>query len=251
MKRVDNIRSLQEEYGGLGYLRVKDTGVHPIEVDKIIGSVGRPQDLDSNFRFKWRRPTERYLTIKKMMEEGKILPPIEVYKIRDEYYVLDGHHRVAAAKELRQKFIDAHIFQAYPLRPRREDILYSYRESFREKTGLDIPLTEPSGYENFLSQIEDYAKRNNVSFKEAVSGWYKEFLEDCRLIKREKVDRIFRDKTIGDLYLYVCTHKWYKSEEQGREVTFKEALKSFKKLYGNGEESRLRFLKWIPVRLWI
>lgn len=248
MKR-GNIRSLQEEYGGLGYLRIKDIGIHPIEVDKIIGSVGRPQDLDSNFRFKSKRPTERYLTIKKMMEEGEILPPIEVYKIRDEYYVLDGHHRVSAAKELKQKFIDAHVFEAYPLRPRREDILYAYRESFKEKTGLDIVLTEPSGYENFLSQIEDYSKKNNIPFEEAISGWYQEFLEYSKLIKKEKIDRMFRDKTIGDLYLYICTHKWYKSEEQGREVTFKEALKSFKRLYSNREEPKFRLLKWLPVRL--
>lgn len=250
MKRTNSIRSLQEEYGGLGYLSVKDIGIHPIEVDKIIGSVGRPQDLDANFRFRWKRPTERYLTIRRKMEEGEILPPIEVYKIRDEYYVLDGHHRVSAAKELKQKFIDAHVFQAYPLRPKREDILYSYRESFREKTGLDIPLTEPSGYENFLSQIEDYAEKNNISFKEAVNGWYQEFLEDCRLIEKEKLNKIFKDKTLGDLYLYVCTHKWYKSEEQNREVSFKEALKSFKRLYSDRREPRLGILKWLPVRLW-
>lgn len=250
MKRVGSVRSLQEEYGGLGYLRIKDIGIHPIEVDKIIGSVGRPQDLDANFRFRWKRPTERYLTIKSKMEKGDILPPIEVYKIRDEYYVLDGHHRVSAAKELRQKFIDAHVFQASPLRPKREDIIYSYRESFRERTGLDIPLTEPSGYDNFLSQIEDYGKKNNVSFKEAIDGWYKEFLEGCRLIKKERLDRIFKDKTVGDLYLYICTHKWYKSEEQNREISFREALKSFKRLYNERRGTKLSLLRWLPVQLW-
>ncbi|HOP56466.1 MAG TPA: hypothetical protein PLK33_07055, partial [bacterium] len=98
------------------------------------------------------------------------------------------------------------------------------------------------------SQIEDYAKRNNVSFKEAVKGWYEEFLEDCRLIKREKIDRIFRDKTIGDLYLYVCTHKWYKSEELGKDMEFKEAIKSFRELYSHRENSGLKFLRWISVR---
>lgn len=247
MKRIGTIKSLQEEYGGIGYLKTRDLGVKAIEVDKIVGSVGRPQDLDENFRFKWRRPTERYLNIKNKMEEGEVLPPIDVYKIRDEYYVLDGHHRVAAAKELRQKFIDAHVIQAYPLRPKREDILYSYKESFKEKTGLDIEMTETVGYENFLKEIEDYASKNKVSFEDAVNLWYKNFLDCCNLIKKEKLDKIFPDKTLGDLYLYVSTHKWYKSEELGRDIGFKEALKSFKELY-RPKNTGLRLLKWLPVR---
>lgn len=247
MKKIRNIKSLQEEYGGIGYLKTRDLGFHAIEVDKIIGSVGRAQDLDADFRFKWRKPSERYLNIKRKMEDGEILPPIEVYKIRDEYYVLDGHHRVAVAKELKQKFIDAHVIQAYPLRPKREDILYSYREAFKERTGLDIEMTEVIGYESFLSEIEDYANKNEISFENAVELWYKNFLDSCELIKREKINRIFPDKTLGDLYLYVSTHKWYKSEELGRDVGFKEALKSFKELY-RPESNGLRFLKWLPIR---
>lgn len=249
MKRIEHIKSLQEEYGGLGYLKTRDLGIHPIEVDKITGSVGRAQDLDANFRFKWKRPTERYLNIKKIMEDGGTIPPIEVFKIRDEYYVLDGHHRVAAAKELKQKFIDAHVIQAYPLKPKREDIIYSYREDFREKTGLDIELTEIVGYKNFLSEIEDYARKNKITFEEAVDIWHKDFLNSCELIKRERLDRLFPDKTLGDLYLYVCTHKWYKSEELGKDVGFKEALKSFKELYEPKRNSGLRFLRWLPGRV--
>jgi len=59
------------------------------------------------------------------MEEGKVLPPIEVYKARlrrqdeetglqiekTEYYVVDGHHRVAMAKKLGQDYLDAHVVE--------------------------------------------------------------------------------------------------------------------------------------------
>ncbi len=248
MKRIGSIKSLQEEYGGIGYLKTINLGVQPIEVDKIVGSVGRPQDLDGNFRFKWRKPSERYLNIKSKMEKGEILPPIEVYKIRDEYYVLDGHHRVAVAKELKQKFIDANVIRAYPLRPKREDIIYSYRESFKEKTGIDIEMTEIAGYENFLSEIEDYASKNKIPFEEAVKLWYRDFLDSCELIKREKLNKMFPDKTLGDLYLYISTHKWYKSEELGRDVGFREALKSFKEFNKSKNHPRLKFLKLLPIR---
>jgi len=244
--------SLQEEYGGLGYLRLRDLGTFPIDVDKIIGSVGRAQDLDGNFKFRTRRPTDRYLSIKKAIENGEILPSIDVYKIRNGYYVIDGHHRVAAAKELGQKFIDAHVIQAYPLRPKREDIIFNYREAFREKTGLDIELTEIGGYENFTSQITQYAKENAISFKEASKRWYKEiFLPSCQIIERGKITKLFPDKTVGDIFLYVCTHKWYRSEEEGKDIGFVEAIKSFRELYKAQNNSRFRLLKWLPIRLFL
>ena len=249
MKRLERVKSLQEEYGGLGYLKTRDLGIKPIEVDKITGSVGRAHDLDGSFRFRWKKPTDRYLNIKRMMEEGKALPPIEVYKIRDEYYVLDGHHRVAAAKELGQRFIDAHIIQAYPLKPKREDLLYSYRESFREKTGLDIELTEINGYEDLLSEIEDYAGRKGLTLEEAVNLWYRDFLSACQLIKREGLNRLFPDKTLGDIYIYISKHKWYKSEELGRDIGIKQAIKSFKELYSDREKPGIRFLRWLPVKI--
>jgi hypothetical protein len=57
------------------------------------------------------------------MQSGRVLPPIEVYKARlrrrhgdrestvTEYYVVDGHYRVAMAKKLGQDFLDAHVVE--------------------------------------------------------------------------------------------------------------------------------------------
>jgi len=57
------------------------------------------------------------------MERGIALPPIEVYKARlrrrrgerdtvvTEYYVVDGHHRVAMARKLGQDYLDAHVVE--------------------------------------------------------------------------------------------------------------------------------------------
>ena len=39
------------------------------------------------------------------MREGEPLPPIEVWAWHGEYYVLDGHHRVAAARALGSDYI--------------------------------------------------------------------------------------------------------------------------------------------------
>jgi ParB-like chromosome segregation protein Spo0J len=64
--------------------------------------------------------TGRYHRIGEAMRAGKTLPPLELYELRErrsgepraddgEYYVVDGHHRVAMARRLGQDFLDAHV----------------------------------------------------------------------------------------------------------------------------------------------
>jgi len=88
----------------------KNKGVLAIEIDKIIGSLGRYFDFTENLLPKRDVLTTRYERIKKIMTEGGILPPIQVYQILDNYFIIDGHHRVAIAKnELNAKYIDADV----------------------------------------------------------------------------------------------------------------------------------------------
>nr|MBL0714873.1 transcriptional regulator [Desulfobacterales bacterium] len=75
-------------------------GVRTVALDRIVGSVGRYQDFDSRFRLKQRLPSERLQHIKTAFREGRVLPPVRLYQIKDEYYALDGNHRIAAAKVL-------------------------------------------------------------------------------------------------------------------------------------------------------
>ena len=52
------------------------------------------------------------------MSRDEVLPAIDVYELRtpcpdgrtrSEYYVVDGHHRVAVARRFGQEFLDAHV----------------------------------------------------------------------------------------------------------------------------------------------
>ena len=45
------------------------------------------------------------------MRAGQALPAIEVYALGEEYYVVDGHHRVAAARALGQLYLDALVHE--------------------------------------------------------------------------------------------------------------------------------------------
>jgi hypothetical protein len=130
-------KSFEREVEAAGVTGRVDGGMRTIPAAKIVGSVGRAQNLRSDFFYRSRRAmTARFVSIGKAMEAGKLLPPIEVYRAKlsrrqgerevenTEYYVVDGHHRVAMAKKLGQDYLDAHVVDyrvAAPQRPAGDD----------------------------------------------------------------------------------------------------------------------------------
>ncbi len=92
-----------------------DRGVCSVPLKQIVGSVGKCRDFDSQFTPKSHVPLDRVISIKRAMLEGKSLPPVILYKINDEYYVLDGNHRIAAAKKLDRFNITAKIVELIPI----------------------------------------------------------------------------------------------------------------------------------------
>ena len=113
-RRRKSVQSLDQERIKYGTLNHRTVGVTAIELDKIVGSVDRYKDFDQNFEWMYRRPDRRSKDIEKAMARGEILPPIEVYELDDRYFVMDGHHRVRAAKIIGQEFMDANVTKLIP-----------------------------------------------------------------------------------------------------------------------------------------
>ena len=88
-------------------------GLRDIPIHSIIGSVGRAHELDTQFRSKLRGWSERHQRITALMQQGKPLPPIKLFLLQSsknaEYYIFDGHHRVAAALQVGFKTINAEV----------------------------------------------------------------------------------------------------------------------------------------------
>lgn len=237
-KRKRHLKSLQEKIEEEKFIIWRDLGYQTIEVEKIVGSVGRYRDFDEEFRPLKGSSLQKLKELEDAILRGKILPPIEVYKIKDEYYVIDGNHRVSIARKLGQKEIDAHVIEYLPPEDSIENILYREKSDFELVTGLrDINLTEIGQYKKLLNQILEHKyymsekRRKEVSVKEAARNWYKNiYLPIVKVIEKERILEAFPGRTLSDLYVYISDHKWLESQRKGYDIGFHKAIDDFKHL---------------------
>ena len=220
-KKPEETKSFRESQINEAAFDTVNRGSCSVPLKQITGSVGRYQDFDNRFRIKKHIPSERLENIKASMRAGKRLPPVKLYQIKDEFYVLDGNHRVSAAKEFSHDTILANIVEFIPSKNTLENVLYRQRSLFLEKTGLSqtIDLTELGQYDYLSQQIEthqDYLWRitgRKVSTRDAAQDWYKTIYSPLiTIIEKEHLIRHFKNRTLSDLFAYISYHQW----EEGR-----------------------------------
>ena len=84
-------------------------GLKVVPLDKIIGSEGRARDFDRAFFPRQRHTKERWLNIASAFHAQVPLPPVDLVKVGDIYFVKDGHHRISVARAQGQAFVDAQV----------------------------------------------------------------------------------------------------------------------------------------------
>jgi len=213
----DEVKSFAEDQKEEAAFESRERGRQLVPLDKIVGSVGRYKDFDSQFRPKQHLVSERYENIKQAYRAGHRMPPVKLYQIKDEYYVLDGNHRIAAAKELKHTDVEAQIIEFIPSKNTLENVLYTQRAEFKEKTGLpyEIILTEVGQYEYLLEQIgkhQAYLSRTgggDVNFAAAAMDWYETIYRPLTaVIRGGGLLNLFPERTLDDLYAYISRHRW-------------------------------------------
>src|SRR5512134_2276287 len=106
--RSNELLSYEEVASKLKLQGRSDKGIQSILVDAIIGSVGRYTDFTRTFLPRHAQDQQRWANVKAMTFDLVGLPPVEVYKVSEVYFVLDGNHRVSIARQEGWKEIQAH-----------------------------------------------------------------------------------------------------------------------------------------------
>ncbi len=203
-----------------------ERGIQDIPLDAIVGSVGRYTDFTRTFLPRNPSDQQRWVNVKASLEEGGF-PPIDVYKVSDVYFVLDGNHRVSVARQEGWKTIQANVIEVsseVPLAPdtNPDDLIVKaeYAQFLREtelnhkRPNVDLSVTIPGQYEKLRQQIhihQYYAcvdRQEDVSFDDALLDWYDTvYIPLAETIRDRGLLRWFPDRTITDFYLWVTEHR--------------------------------------------
>ena len=211
-------------------------GVADIPIDAIVGTVNRTVDFTRDFLPRQPSDEERWARVHSVSNDPKFggMPPIEVYKIGDAYFVRDGHHRVSVARRMGQTVIQAYITEVLTDVPfsadtQPDELLHKAEYAdFLERTGLaatrpglDLSVSVPGQYERLLDYIDvqryvmGQRSGNDVDLRTAATAWVDEaYLPIVAVIRDMGLLRDHPDRTETDLYIWIVDH----TEELRREL---------------------------------
>ncbi len=181
-------------------------GLQSVPLSKIVGSVQKTEDFRKGFIPKNSIMKIRWCNIYIEMRGDFKLPPVELYKIRDEYYVYDGNHRISVANFLNFSSIEAVVTEFFSGEDTQEELKYREKFKFNKQTRLNLDLTESGDYKKLLDDIESL--EGTRSLIEKAKYWYQNIYTP--VIKILEFNGMAGDKKLeGDLYINFLEHRRY------------------------------------------
>lgn len=107
----NRLQDLDARLAGRDVVARYSAGKQVVRLDHITGTQGRAADFDRNFNPLNSRSRQRWTSIAIAHLAGDTLPPVELLKVGNEYFVSDGHHRVSVARALGATYIDANVVE--------------------------------------------------------------------------------------------------------------------------------------------
>jgi hypothetical protein len=190
------------------------------------------------------------------MSNGEPLPPIQLYKLGYNYYVLDGHHRAAVAKALGVREMEAEVTEYLSSSNATQQRVFAERREFERRTGLTrVGATRPGTYPQLLAMIEEFAeaeRRNRQpadehgqepppegeALKDAARSWYYSFFQPVAArIRSRRLGRAFPGERTADILIRLRDFR-HQEARLGHEVSWEAALEHFAAAYDSSHPWR-------------
>ena len=214
-------------------------GLQQIRLDQIRGSVGRYDDFTSAFLPRKDHLHDRWTNVEKLLLVGKA-PPIDAYQVGDAYFVVDGNHRVSAARQLGLETIEALVtefstpFELGPDDDVDELLIESEKTDFLKRVGNQnsqkaekIILSCAGCYRDLNGQIEAYRlgmeakKARPVPTEDAFVAWHDEvYTSAVDAIREEGLIDLFPERTEADLFMW----SWQNSQALEEEAAGADSM---------------------------
>jgi hypothetical protein len=231
----DDVRVIlpyEEVIDALGYVSEHAAGSAVVALPAIVGTVDRGRDFDRRFRPTSGRVRSRWEHIAAAMRRGESLPPVDLLRIGEIYFVRDGHHRVSVARALGRTDIDAHVTEIVTRVGAQKTITFadlptkSHERVFFERVPLpddaraEISLSDPWDYGKLAESVEAWGFRTAqdrgepISRRETAFEWLENEYRPVIGMLREA--DLIGDRTDAEAYMQVSaeryrllrTHRW-------------------------------------------
>ena len=243
-------------------------GMQIVPVAQIVGSVDRFHDFNRTFLPLHNHTAGRWKNVDRAFHEDVRLPPIQLYKLGEVYFVKDGNHRVSVARERGVEFIDAEVIETlirlpvYATMAPFELLLQVEYAEFLRRTNLDrlrpdhdIRPTALGRYDEIWDHILvhqeemiDYLGRP-VGNEEAVTDWYDVLYTQIGRVARETgVTARFPNRSEADVYLWVMAYRAELEDRDGEEV---DPATSVRELAAAVEHSASIQGRWERLSRWL
>jgi nucleotide-binding universal stress UspA family protein len=222
------------------------TRLETIPLEAIQGSVGRYEDFTRDFLPKGSIDPQRWARVKTQFHSLEGIPPIEVYKIGEVYFVSDGNHRVSVARQMGNTTIEAYVRELVTKVPLEIDedldqllIKAEYAEFLAQTQfnqlypTVDLLVTAPGRYTIILQQIEAirFARELNgdepVTDSEAIKYWHNTIYDPIiETIREQNILKDYPGRTETDLFLWIYKHRALLAQTLGWDISPESAAKN-------------------------
>lgn len=194
-------------------------GDDEVPVASIIGSVARTEDFDRDFRP--RRTTERVRRVREQFEAGRYPPPLDLVRLGQVYFVVDGHHRLAVARERGWLAVPARVSHYCTVAFARCCLSVSHLDTLAAQRRFleEVPLPDEARTTIWLDRPADWGRLGDAALAWAyrrqaagdppfvtpfdlASAWWYEFVQPAVAALRSDAGEE-RGVDLGDLELLV------------------------------------------------
>ena len=231
---------------------VRDLGIKTVSIDGIMGSEGRYRSFNRYFLPLQEDLRDRWKNIAQAHYSRQNLPPVELYKVQDAYFVKDGHHRISVARAKGVRNIGAHVYEYecdVPLDRETDLEKLAIQETYhqflkdtqlnknRPRPGLQLTLL--GGYPILMEHIQAHKyylenkKGEDVSMSEAACSWYDNvYIPLATVIRKNRIMKYFPHRTETDFYLWVIKNRGKLSDQYALNEEPDSMVEAYARKYG-------------------
>ena len=205
-----------------------------IPLERVMGSIGRYEEFTRHFLPLKDSLRERWVGVAVKAQEGG-WPPIQVYQVFDGYWVVDGNHRVAVARQMGNDTIEAYVTvidegdNVDTSRPLDELLVELGKRNFFNLTKLDesipdhgIEISVPARYRVLSEQVLRFRKvleeidEKAVTVPQAAISWYEMvYAPTALLLEMSDMMQHVQNRTVADLFVWMFQHRKSLRQQHG------------------------------------